>query len=83
MDAQSFDNVLVAALQVAIIASANGWSPNMYDMMSADYFVSCFFFIICIIVLNIWLLNLFVAVITTSFRSTRLETNRSAFGAEM
>jgi hypothetical protein len=82
-NAQNFDNVLGAALQVAIIASANGWSANMYDMMSAEYFVSCLFFIICIIVLNFWLLNLFVAVITQSFRTTREETHRSAFGAEM
>jgi hypothetical protein len=82
-NAQSFDNVLAASLQIAILASANGWSGNMYDMMFADYFFSCIFFILGIVVLNLWLLNLLVAVITQSFKTTRAETNRSAFGAEM
>jgi hypothetical protein len=35
----------------------------MYAMMDADFFASCIFFIICVIVLNFWLINLFVAVI--------------------
>lgn len=54
----------------------------MYSMMAADFFVSSIFFIVCVIVLNFWLLNLFVAVITQSFGATREETKRSAFGAE-
>jgi hypothetical protein len=73
---------LTAALQIIIVASANGWSSVMYAMMSSEYFISCIFFILCIIVLNFWLLNLFVAVITQSFGATREETKRSAFGAE-
>lgn len=81
-NAEHFDNVLGAFLQIAIIASANGWSSNMYSMMSADYFISCIFFIICLVVLNFWLLNLFVAVITMSFGASRSEKGRSAFGAE-
>ncbi|KAG8828461.1 calcium channel protein, partial [Serendipita sp. 399] len=81
-NAEQFDNVFGAALQVMIIASANGWSSTMYSMMSSDFFISCIFFIICIILLNFWLLNLFVAVITQSFGATREETKRSAFGAE-
>lgn len=81
-DASHFDNILGASLQIAIIASANGWSDNMYSMMSADFFISCIFFILCIIVLNFWLLNLFVAVITQSFSASRAEGGKSAFGAE-
>lgn len=53
----------------------------MYYMLDAEYFVSCIFFIICIVVLNFWLLNLFVAVITNTFSSIRTVTNKSAFGA--
>ncbi|KAG8827931.1 calcium channel protein [Serendipita sp. 401] len=81
-NAEQFDNIFGAALQIIIIASANGWSGNMYSMMSTDFFISCIFFILCLIVLNFWLLNLFVAVITQSFGATRAETKRSAFGAE-
>ncbi|OJA17446.1 hypothetical protein AZE42_05939 [Rhizopogon vesiculosus] len=78
---ESFDNIYYAALQVIIVTSANGWSPIMYSIIDAEYFVSCFFFIICILVLNIWLINLFVAVITNTFSAIRDDTQKSAFGA--
>lgn len=79
---EHFDNVLAAALEIFIIASTNGWAPLMYSMMDADYFVACFFFFLCVIILNFWLINLFVGVITSTFSNIRAETNRSAFGAE-
>lgn len=53
----------------------------MYAMIDAEFFISCLFFIIAIIVLNFWLINLFVAVITNSFSAIRSETQKSAFGA--
>lgn len=53
----------------------------MYEMIDAEFFVSCFFFIICILVLNFWLINLFVAVITNTFSAIRKDTQKSAFGA--
>ncbi|KAG7442714.1 uncharacterized protein BT62DRAFT_1079090 [Guyanagaster necrorhizus] len=78
---ESFDTMYYAALQVIIVASANGWSPLMYSMIDSEFFVSCLFFIICIIILNFWLINLFVAVITNTFSAIRKETKTSAFGA--
>ncbi|KAM5541612.1 hypothetical protein V8D89_004802 [Ganoderma adspersum] len=80
-DMESFDVIYYAALQVVIISSANGWSGLMYQMMDAEFFVSCFFYIVCIIVLNFWLINLFVAVITNTFSAIRADTKKSAFGA--
>ena len=53
----------------------------MYSMIDAEFFVSCFFFILAIIVLNFWLINLFVAVITHTFAAIRSATSKSAFGA--
>jgi len=53
----------------------------MYQIMNAEYFVSCFFFIAGILVLNFWLINLLVAVITNTFSAIRSETRKSAFGA--
>ena len=50
-------------------------------MIDAEFFVSCIFFIICIIVLNFWLINIFVAVITNTFHAIRAQTQKSAFGA--
>ena len=53
----------------------------MYNMMDSEFFVSCFFFIVCLVVLNFWLINLFVAVITNTFSAIRADTKKSAFGA--
>lgn len=78
---ESFDNIITAVLQIVVLAGVNGWSPVMYQMMDAEFFFSSMFFIIGAIVLNVWLLNLFVAVITNTFSAIREETKRSAFGA--
>ncbi|KAJ7078435.1 Ion transport protein-domain-containing protein [Mycena belliarum] len=78
---ESFDTIYFSALQVIIVASANGWSPLMYSMIDSEYFVVCIFFILCVVVLNFWLINLFVAVITNTFSAIRAETKKSAFGA--
>ncbi|KAF9039224.1 high-affinity cell membrane calcium channel [Panaeolus papilionaceus] len=78
---ESFDAIYYSALQVIIVATANGWTPVMYSMIDAEFFVSCFFFIMGVIILNFWLINLFVAVITNTFAAIRSETQRSAFGA--
>jgi hypothetical protein len=53
----------------------------MYSMMDSEYFYSFVFFIVCVVVLNFWLINLFVAVITNSFSAIRSQTQKSAFGA--
>ncbi|EFP81922.2 uncharacterized protein PGTG_08171 [Puccinia graminis f. sp. tritici CRL 75-36-700-3] len=76
---QSFDNVAGAAMQVVIIASANTWSNMMYSLMDAEYYASCAFFIVCLLVLNFWLLNILVAVITNTFAEIMDETKHSAF----
>lgn len=55
----------------------------MYNMMDAEFFVSCLFFITCIVILNFWLVNLFIAVITNTFAAIRADTKKSAFGAAM
>ncbi|KAF9078268.1 Ion transport protein-domain-containing protein [Rhodocollybia butyracea] len=78
---ESFDTIYYAALQIVVTASANSWSSLMYDIIEAEYFVSSVFFIVCVVVLNFWLINLFVAVITNTFSAIRSETQKSAFGA--
>ena len=50
-------------------------------MIDSEFFVSSVFFIISVVILNFWLLNLFVAVITNTFSAIRSETKKSAFGA--
>lgn len=79
---QSFDDIFHSLLQVAVVVSLNGWSNTMYDMVDADYYTAVLFFIVGIILLNFWLANLFVAVISHSFASLSAQTDQSAFAAE-
>ncbi|CAO1632713.1 unnamed protein product [Parajaminaea phylloscopi] len=81
-NSQSFDNIFTSLLEVVIVISSNGWSGAMYDMIDADYFVSSLFFILGIIILNFWLANLFVAVITNSFATISSQTHQSAFSKQ-
>ena len=80
-NSNSFDNIFAALVQVIIIASINTWSPIMYMAMDSDYFSSSLYFLVAVIVLNFWLINLLVAVVVNTFKDIRAETKRSAFGA--
>ncbi|KDE08247.1 hypothetical protein MVLG_01513 [Microbotryum lychnidis-dioicae p1A1 Lamole] len=79
--ALSFDNIFTSLYQMGIIASANTWTGVMYRMADADAFPATIFFIVGLIVLNYWLWNLFVAVITSTFAEIREESEQSAFSA--
>ncbi|KAF8548118.1 hypothetical protein OG21DRAFT_1489654 [Imleria badia] len=78
---ESFDTVYYATLQIVVLASANTWSQVMYQIMASEYLFASIFFIFGILVLNFWLFNLMVAVITNSFSAIRAGTKQSAFGA--
>ncbi|KAF7724875.1 calcium channel protein [Apophysomyces ossiformis] len=75
----SFDNIFSSLLVVMIIAGDQTWTDRMYDMMDAEYVVACLYFIIIVIVLNFWLINLFVAVINEMFAKVREDSQHSAF----
>ena len=77
----SFDNVLLSLVQVVIITVINGWSNLMYAAMDSDFFSSCLYFIVAVVILNFWFLNLLTAVVVHTFQDIRAETRRSAFGA--
>ena len=53
----------------------------MYQIVASEYIVASIFFIFGVLVLNFWLFNLLVAVITNSFSAIRSGTKKSAFGA--
>lgn len=55
------------------------WTDRMYDMMNAEYFVACLYFVVVVIVMNFWLINLFIAVITEMFAKVREDSKHSAF----
>lgn len=55
------------------------WTDRMYDMCDAEYLVASLYFIVIVITMNFWLINLFVAVINEMFAKVREDSNHSAF----
>lgn len=53
----------------------------MYLSMDSDYFGSCLYFIVAVVILNFWFINLLTAVVVNTFKVIRAETKQSAFGA--
>jgi hypothetical protein len=78
----SFDNIFDSMIQVVVIASINTWSTTMYTAMDSDFFSSSLYFIVAVLVINIWLVNLVVAVVVNTFKDIRADTKKSAFGAD-
>ena len=54
----------------------------MYMAMDSDFFSSSLYFLVAVVVLNFWMINLLVAVVVNTFKDIRAETKRSAFGAK-
>ena len=69
----SFDNILQSLEIVFVIMSVNTFSDLMYNTMDTDNIAACLFFIGCIFVMTVWLINVFIAIIVASFNITRME----------
>lgn len=78
----SFDNVLQSLELVFVIMSANTFSDLLYYTTDSDYLASALFFAFGIVIMSLWLMNLLVAVITSSFQVIREESKASAFTAD-
>lgn len=79
---QSFDNILQSLELVFVVMTSNTFSDIMYYLMNSDYMFAATFFAAGIVILSFWLLNLLIAVITSSFQVIREESRTSAFMAE-
>lgn len=77
-----FDNIAQSLELVFVIISSNTFSDLLYYLTDTDYLAAALFFAAGIVVLSLWLVNLLVAVITSSFQIIREESRRSAFTAE-
>ncbi|GAV46856.1 hypothetical protein ZYGR_0A04540 [Zygosaccharomyces rouxii] len=64
----SFDNIVNAMELVFVIMSANTFTDLMYYTMDSDEMAASLFFIIAIFVLTIWMMNLLIAVLVSSFQ---------------
>lgn len=50
--------------------------------MDSDFFFSALYWIVGVIIINFWLINLVVAVVVNTFKGVRADTRKSAFGAD-
>ncbi|WYZ42990.1 hypothetical protein EsH8_VI_000689 [Colletotrichum jinshuiense] len=75
----SFDNIAQSLEMVFVIISSNTFSDIMYYTTNSDYLPAALFFGAGIMILMLWLVNLLIAVITSSFQVIREESRASAF----
>ena len=75
----NFDNIFHSLELVFVIMSANTFSDLMYSTMGSDYTQAALFFGAAIMIMTLWLTNLLIAVITSSFQVIREESKASAF----
>jgi hypothetical protein len=79
---RSWSSPRVSGRPLARLTVVNTWTPIMYYAMDSDFFASCLYFLVAVIVLNFWLINLLTAVVVNTFKDIRAETKHSAFGAD-
>lgn len=77
-----FDNIFQSAEMVFVIMTSNTFTDIMYYITDSDYLITAVFFAFGIVVMTFWLMNLLIAVITSSFQVIREESQTSAFGTE-
>ena len=75
----SFDNVLQSLELVFVIISSNTFSDLLYYTTNSDLLLAALYFALGIFIMSLWLMNLLVAVITSSFQVIREESKTSAF----
>ena len=78
----SFDNAANSLQLVFVVISSNTFSDLLYYLTDTDYLAAALFFAAAIVIMSLWLMNLLVAVITSSFQIIREESKRSAFTTE-
>ncbi|KAK3310294.1 Ion transport protein-domain-containing protein [Chaetomium strumarium] len=78
----NFDDIGHSLELVFVIMSANTFSDLMYYTIRSDFLPAALFFGAGIMIMMLWMTNLLIAVITSSFQVIREESKASAFTAE-
>lgn len=79
----TFDNIFQSLELVFVVMTANTFTDLMYYATDSDYLGAALFFAGGIVIMTLWLLNLLIAVITSSFQVIREEGRASAFAAQI
>lgn len=78
----SFDNMFQSLELVFVIMTSNTFTDLLYYTTNSDYLAAAIFFAAGITIFPLWLINLLIAVITSSFQVIRDESKASAFTAQ-
>ncbi|ESZ93634.1 BcCCH1, calcium channel protein [Sclerotinia borealis F-4128] len=78
----TFDNIGQSLELVFVIMTGNTFTDLMYYTTDSDYLAAAIFFAGGIVIMMLWLMNLMIAVITSSFQVIRGEGKTSAFAAQ-
>ena len=76
----SFDNVFASMLVIFQVVTLDSWSFYLYSLGNAEHWLwTLFFFTALIVLISFVVVNLFLAVIHTTFMRVRKEQQHSAF----
>ncbi|KAF9195928.1 calcium channel protein [Haplosporangium sp. Z 11] len=79
----SYDVIYSAMVPVYVLMTGQTWTDLMYKIMDAEYAWSSIYFVLVVLVMNFWILNLFVAVINEMFAKIRDDSSHnSAFTSD-
>ena len=78
-----FDNILQSLELVFVIMTGNTYTDLMYYTTDSNYLAAALYFAAAILIMKHWMLNLLIAVITSSFHIIREEGKMSAFAAHV
>ena len=78
----SFDNIFQSLELVFVIITSNTFTDLMYYITDSDYLIAALYFALGLVILTFWMMNLLIAVITSSFQVIREESQVSAFSTE-
>lgn len=75
----NFDNIANSLELIFVIMTSNTFTDLMYYLTESDYLSAALFFAFATVIMFLWLVNLLIAVITSSFQVIREESKASAF----
>ncbi|KAF9285597.1 calcium channel protein [Mortierella alpina] len=79
----SFDTIYAAMVPVYVLMTGQTWTDLTYKIMDAEYSWSSIYFVVVVLIMNFWILNLFVAVINEMFAKIRDDSSHnSAFTSD-
>ncbi|KAG0053161.1 calcium channel protein [Gryganskiella cystojenkinii] len=79
----SYDVIYAAMVPVYVLMTGQTWTDLMYKIMDAEYSWSSIYFVLVVLVMNFWILNLFIAVINEMFAKIRDDSaQKSAFTSD-